>query len=399
MKGDIIIMKMKKLMAALVVITLLAMSVVCSADATYTTTTSYRVSDGKVQVTTTVEGLTAGSMATYVLYGYPDGYTDKTDKTINYATDDVIDYVGEDDFTETNILYIDQINSVSSEAKTFGSGVWLDPKKVIGSKVIVGTNDSTITTIENKSTELLDQGIACFKLELDTTNGANLADAKINKIDVSFAFPEEETETYTLSSDQSFVYIPAGVDYTLTFDVIDNSVMGAVSIDSKDVSSQIVMNKYKGTSAENDRDKTKTLVLGVGETAGSATKYISIDSNPIFGTDENGYNTITFVVNNKTGYATTGIDIIAYDKNGVKVNEVLNLENKLKTSQTYAIRLVDELNNTFIDTTKYDYEAVPYYYDETDTKVSLTNLASSKTYYYTVNRKPFVEKTETSAEN
>ena len=385
MKGDIIIMKMKKLMAALVVITLLATSVVCSA-ATYTTRTEYSASTGKVQVITTIDGLAAGSMATYVLYGYPDGYTDYE------KTDGVTEVAG--DPTETNILYIDQNNSATSSFE-FGRGVKLDPKKVMGSKVIVGTDEDT--TLTNKSTELLDQGIACFKLALDTTNGVNLADAKISKIDVSFAFPEGETETYTLSSDQNFVYIPAGIDYTLTFNVKPDSVMGTVKIGNDDVSNQIVMNKYKGTSAEDDRDTTKTLVLGKGTDLATSTSYVSIDSNPIFATSGE-FKTVAFIINNNlSGYTDTGIDIIAYEKGTTtKVNEVLNLRNlapeytaeyTINDPQIYAIRLVDELGK-FIDTDKYDYEAVPYYMNGTE-KVSLTNYAGSN--YYIVNRSDFVE--------
>ena len=64
-------MKLKRIISALVVFTLVMTCAVCSvsADATYQTITTYDVSTGDITVNAKLAGAKEGSMVSYIIYG------------------------------------------------------------------------------------------------------------------------------------------------------------------------------------------------------------------------------------------------------------------------------------------------------------------------------------------
>lgn len=93
-------MKLKRLLCALVVFTLMMTSVVCSVSAaTYQTTTVHNLSsavgdEGSVSLKTTITGLDDGSMVSYIIYDNDDGK--------NTITEDTIAYIDQQTATEDN---------------------------------------------------------------------------------------------------------------------------------------------------------------------------------------------------------------------------------------------------------------------------------------------------------
>ncbi len=108
-------MKLKRLLCALVVFTLMMTSVVCSVSAaTYQTTTVYNVGSGEgdlgsISLKTTVYGLTEGSMVSYIIY-----------KGTSVAEDG------------SNIEYIDQQTADSSCTVEFDTGAKFETNTIEG---------------------------------------------------------------------------------------------------------------------------------------------------------------------------------------------------------------------------------------------------------------------------
>ena len=95
-------MKLKRIISALVVFTLVMTCAVCSvsADATYQTITTYDVSTGDITVNAKLAGAKEGSMVSYIIYGDDDAETADT-------------------VAESNIVHIDQATVGADGAATF----------------------------------------------------------------------------------------------------------------------------------------------------------------------------------------------------------------------------------------------------------------------------------------
>lgn len=401
-------MKLRRLISALIVFTLVltcAMSAVSAA--TYRTTTSY-TTDGKVRVEASVAGAAEGDMVSYIIYGDENatlGDGDATPKT---------------SVTEDNIVYIDQ-KTADAEGNISFSIVDLDEADVENRLVKITTNNAdplTAWTGEKVATSVEQIADTTYKTYFTfyggTGYGTNIDSMTVTEYD---AEGNVIGEANTLKAgDGVWVYtnstlvidaVPSA-DYVISEAKILKSsgtayagkdVEGAGAVDVKDV---MVGNRYKdylgdGINGTLSGDANGIVESGTSnqirmnaateQTGGAA--FMSVDAKPLFSTID-GNKAVTFLMTKSANITGTyGIHIYVYDNEAAEGAEPVQVYTGLAaydtdSSNNFAIQLVAEENgegSEYFDETKYDFKAVPYILSG-DEEVEFTTTGTNN--YYTV---------------
>ena len=319
-KGFIFKMNMKKLLAGVVAATVLMSNVAFAANVA--TTTTYN-GDGTVDVKTDVTGITTpNAMVTYVLYG------EKTRVTMPF-NEETGAVLGTEQSTpsETNIIYIDQDNNVTTTTSFTAPGLTVG--QAYGAKVIVGSDSSTdVFEYENEYTGDM------YTLKLaDTTEYTA-------KVEVRMSENEDYVATYNLAGSAS-VKVPVNANCKVTFEATDaNYEIATSAVTSTD------NNITDGNVSENDGvidfDPTKYATnteyeLSATTKAKVVAPIITV-SNMIANLETDA---VTFLVNVTTANPLeTGLKVV-YNND----YEFDNLIPAGHENGCYAIRLVDKADD------------------------------------------------------
>ncbi len=360
-------MNFKKLALSLTLSTCLIVGTIASA-ATFANTTTYDVSTQKVTLNTNLYGLTNGSMVTYVLYG-PTDSEGAYSATHNEVTPD--NSVAP---TTENIIYVDQVNSVTNNSAKFGGT--FDFGKVVGSSVLVGSDTDTITESDEGDSILLDQGIACFKFTAPTFG------TDISAINLLATCADETQYSFDLATDET-VNVPYGADLKITITTPTGYVCDSITLGDTEVegtgnifsvgSDEITVDESPITVGE-----MVTEVIMAPGTFHEVKKIISIDSNPYVDLTEHS---VTFFITADAALVNSGIDLtMTNDADTIVVKDLKNLSTSdAATGRFYAIKVIDTAANSLIKAGT-TYTAVPFYMDGAN-KVILTTSDTNSSYY------------------
>lgn len=317
-------MKIKKFAVALTVISLLMSSIVCSA-ATYSTTTVYDALGNLLSLTTTVSGLTEGSMVTYALYGKDGSISSETGAITSSS---------ETGITEENLIYIDQVDSASATETFTVKGV--SAETLAGSKIIVGAEDgSNATDSDTESNGFVGTGDLSAKISL----ASDIKWQQIQSIVVNYG----ESLSYTLTSNNTVCYVPVGSEVKFSVNGVPGYSVSKIALNGSELPSPC---KTTITS-------TSDLTLGVEME--SATKYVEVDSEVVKNSDEKS---VTFFITDPD-VKSCGVNV--YVKNGDAEEKIKGLEYKSAAEGgRYAIKVVDGGNADFYSDS-YTYRCVPVY--------------------------------------
>ena len=373
-------MKICRFLSVMMVFALVISSVSALADYTVSTTTTYNTASGKVDVQTTVTGLTDGSMTSYLVY----------EKGADLST-----------LTGDQIVYIDQNNS-STATTTFE--FTMDKSDNYASSVLVGNNVDTLAANDGADLE------AFYRIQMSSTFTSNCSAITVTSIG-------REDYTYTFSNSTDTYNFPVGYDLLVEFTPLDGKVIDsfdysttgtADGYEGHDLSAFIVGNKIKipaATLPQSASDTDKILLRAQDRpsiTNPASDVTVSIDSNVLKGQTEADYEGAeggpqTGMFNSLTYFCTVsttdsskvteaGIDLYVYE-NASAAEPAYVLED-LKAGAygdngAFAIRVLDMLS------TDYDadvegslqsmfsdgcvYLAIPYYRNADGTKISVRN--------------------------
>lgn len=302
-------MNMKKLLAGVVGATML-MSNVAFADAiSTTTTTTYDAESKTYTVSTQVAGVASGSMVTYVLYrdvATENAPFDSTDGSLNGTASTLAP-------DQNNIVYIDQDNDSDGTSSFTAPGLLVG--EAYGSRIIVGTDDSTATG--SPWTE--DVG-DMYTVNWDSTNSDGIETitliVTLGDVSVPYTLSEVSGPVYVpcLASCEATINIPAGKD-------IDKVYLNGVEVDAESTL------QLTGT-------KDQPVTIGAKVVDAVAYTIVTL-SDAIVDAEAKS---VTYLVSVANGDA---------NKTGLNVTINGNVFNNLIPVQTtddvrYAIRIVDE---------------------------------------------------------
>ena len=430
-------MKLKRLLSALVVFTIVMTSVVCSvsAAATYTVTTGYNLNTGKVTLNASVTGATDGDMVSYIIYG-----------------DDVVNET--ETITEGNIIHIDQA-TVSGNTANFDA-VSFDPA------AIKNRNIQFASTANETSTDRVTKNE--YMVTVDARQALNsLTNFDGTAIDIIVLDKNGDPTTHTLTYTPNNVdpetyeptnnvgrlaYLPAdATGIIIDFQKYSSATRGAVSsialrnatewtegsFNQKKLENsttifqsealtengtsasdyelgnvsvnKLINGRYKATISNGkingtDVDWTAGACIDIyGMTAptaqlnsvsASSTKYMTIDSAPVVVKNGNE-TTITFLATNLTEETKFGLNVYAYPKAALDNTTASNTAgvtgtlvgsykafNGASADGKFAIQLHDTLGELNTDTCYY--EAVPFI-GEDPVELNVFDLN-----YYTIDR-------------
>ena len=232
-------MKICRFLSVMMVFALVISSVSALADYTVSTTTTYNTASGKVDVQTTVTGLTDGSMTSYLVY----------EKGADLST-----------LTGDQIVYIDQNNS-STATTTFE--FTMDKSDNYASSVLVGNNVDTLAANDGADLE------AFYRIQMSSTFTSNCSAITVTSIG-------REDYTYTFSNSTDTYNFPVGYDLLVEFTPLDGKVIDsfdysttgtADGYEGHDLSAFIVGNKIKipaATLPQSASDTDKDFAAGAG---------------------------------------------------------------------------------------------------------------------------------------
>lgn len=336
-------MKIKKLIAALTVITLLMSSVVCSA-ATYSTTTTYDATGSLLSLQTEVSGLTVGSMVTYALYG--------KDGSINAETGEVVPTTATG-ITEENLIYIDQVDSAQATETFTVSGV--SASDIAGSKVIVGAEDGSNPS---DSSTASNGYIGNDDMSAEVSVASTIDWTKISSISVKVA----GGSTYSLTSASTSCYVPVGSD--ITFEVIPAS---GYSVNEIKLNGTVLSSPYKHTVLN-------TADLSIVATGATTKHYVTVDTTAEISAEDKS---VTFFIVDSDS-ASIGVNVYIYE-GSTEVGSIKGLERKGIYEGRYAIKVVDVDGLAGFYDAGYTYKCVPVY-KSGDSYIELTEESTG--YYY-----------------
>lgn len=299
-------MKMTKLMAALVVVTIMMTSVVFGATTATTTAYELNTSTGVVtfDVQTEVTGASEATKLTYVLY--------------NGATPD-----------EDNIIYIDQKDGSSTHTFAVND---IPADKFVGADIIA--NDDV--TDEADTAPVGD----FYKLKKGTMTGV-----------ANVSFTTADGAVYDFDKN-GIAYLPVDVDVTATFFAEAGKTLATVSQGS------VALN-VNGNTAQlaSNYAVNEEVVLAATATAAESGSFVAVDPNYIEGVDEDGFDTVTFLV------STSNVDDVKKVGLNVKIsgNIAATMEDMRSASSdaAFGIQITDTNNfglkgNTFTTSVSYD---------------------------------------------
>lgn len=397
-------MKLKRIISALVVFTLVMTCAVCTVNAAgvYQATTHY-TSDGKVSVTAEVTGANDGDFVSYIIYGDDD------------ASNNDVDGVKEA-VTEGNIKYIDQA-TVSGTVADFGT-IEFDVEDIENRNIKFATNGEDLiaaeTTVEQvtnpkaiDTTKMVGLGLSSF--------GNNLSDVTVEdakgRIVVTELLSNGELRTQVLGYQKTIYLYPDSKSLTMSMNLNNgrNPLSGKVDL-GFDLQADMVNGTVKLPIVDGNiviGSTTKAFKAGSKITIKTPTggkdaevrtvRYMTINSDPYTHKTADGYDAVTFFIteNNLPADNTgSGIDICVYDKavldkysatgttvgaTPVKIYD--NLKN-LTGLATYGIQLEDRNGDGLLNSELYSFAAVPYYLDANGEKVQLKAFGDIP-YYYT----------------
>lgn len=403
-------MKLKRLLCALVVFTLMMTSVVCSVSAaTYQTATKYDLSAGAVYLETTVNGLTPGSMVSYIIYDNEAG--------TGVANDG------------SNIEYIDQQTASSNGTLVFGSDAKFESDAISdmaytfassGSEhtsatyePIMQTNakgqltDVTANVAKGDKIDVADN--VTFKnyfLQFLPKSSEDFAESGVNRLTVRYngyryADSDDELDKTLRDCTRNFIYnstknsgriyvhpssvvtfeiVPEAGKEVATFNLQEGAIFNGASHTLQngltDFASRISGNTLKFDLSEEMNGEyfnvgAQYVLFSITSTdvdLAQAT-YIKIDGNPIY-EDEDEKKGVTFLMTKSDLIAnedTFGVNVYAYPVGSKEVAaEFKDLQAFDVTSNKFGIQLVidaDDANAKYFDATQYKLVAVPYYGD------------------------------------
>ena len=405
-------MKLKRLLCALVVFTLMMTSVVCSVSAaTYKTTTVYNVSSnpdelGTVSLKTEIAGADEGSMISYIIYN-------NNVKEGAEAADNKVDVDGAD------IEYIDQKTVGESGNVTFGTEAKFPTDAISGRRYVFASSggeefvyealtNSSSKKIGNNAVDIIDQnwkvnmsaqaGHVTVKFEehirgQEETNSGYL----VRKEGDSW-----KTHTEKIYPDSKVVLttIPEPGYYISTVNIhrAGNVFNGGNAVATGGTAAKLppyhIGNKLKldlsdgkiGTYAitgAGDNLSVRMVATALTDEEAATAQYIKVDSQPIYTRTDDGYLSVTFLMTKSATIDDPGVDTADFGINvyafpvgttdttlsgaeatfkGLKAEYVDNnrFGIQLITAQTTADGVAEE-NAKYFDSSKYELVAVPYY--------------------------------------
>ncbi len=335
----LVIMKLKSSLALLVVFTLLMTSIVCSANVSVNTTTTYTA--GGFSVTTTATGLENGSMVAYAIYG-PGSFDSETGSITN-GTDSSIT-VGTDG--TTNIKYIDQQTVGEGGSVTFTTAANSSAlANFAGAKIKLGSSSDANHAALAATAPVIDETMAVRTLSVADW------DANLGYVKVEVMGGESVAYTVNLTENNKSVKVLAGSNIKLTFvpkmgyKLADSGYM----IDGSDIGITSAVSTYVKENVSADM----ALVLGACTARSDAAKWLSVNTASVDG------NELMVLMNNQTG-TTVGVDVTVKNGDDV-VATVTGLsaldDNESALSGYCGVILRDQ---TLVQS-GYTYEITPYY--------------------------------------
>ena len=437
-------MKLKRLLSALVVFTIVMTSVVCSvsAAATYTVTTGYNLNTGKVTLNASVTGATDGDMVSYIIYG-----------------DDVVDET--ETITEGNIIHIDQAtvsgNTANFDAVSFDSDA-IKNRNIQFASTANETSTDRVTVTKNEYMVTVDARQALNSLK--NFDGAAIDIIVLDKNGdptthtLTYTPNNVDPETYEPTNNVGrLAYLPAdATGIIIDFQKYSSATRGAVSSIAlrnatewtvasngqgsfnqktlknsttifqsdaltKDGDSasdyelgnvsvnNLINGRYKATISNGkingtDVDWTAGAYIDIygmtaptaqlNQVSASSTKYMTIDSAPVVVKNGNE-TTITFLATNLTDETEFGLNVYAYPKaaldnttasNTAGVTGTLVGSYKAFNGASADGKFAIQLHDTLgeLNTDTYYYEAVPFI-GEDPVELNVFDLN-----YYTIDR-------------
>ena len=338
----LVIMKLKSSLALLVVFTLLMTSIVCSADVSVNTTTTY-TADG-FSVTTTATGLENDSMVAYAIYGpgsFSNGsITNGTDSSITVGTDGT-----------TNIKYIDQ-QTVANGSVTFTTAANSSAlANFAGAKIKLGSSDDANQAVLAATAPIIDQNTATYTLAVSEWDD-NLGYVKVEVMGGdNVAYTVNLTKTNTSVN----VLVGAGVKFTF-YPKMGYKLDGSYKLDDADLGIT-ESNKTATVTPETTKGGNAALALGTCVKVATDNQWVSVDAATRTNTG------ILVLMNNATD-AIVGVNITVKDESGNEVATVKGLDavggidGALKALTGYCGVLL--INADLMDST-YTYDVTPYY--------------------------------------
>lgn len=293
-------MKMTKLMAALVVVTIMMTSVVFGATTAITTTT-YDVDTltgvATFDVETVVTGADNATKLTYVLY--------------NGTTPD-----------EDNIIYIDQKDGSSTHRFIVND---ISVADFVGSDIIANDDLS-----DDAYTEVVGD---VYKL------------TKGSMPNVSYVTFNANGDFYEFDKN-GVVYLPIGVDVTAEFFTAAGTELATVSQGSVDLTNNVNGNTVQLAS---DYDVNEEVVLTATVTAAEAGSFIAVDEEAIIDTVNN---TVTFLVSstNVADVQKIGLNVTISGK----INTTLKDLRNASSDETFGIQITDTNELGLVDGNEFD---------------------------------------------
>lgn len=403
-------MKLKRLLCALVIFTLMMTSVVCSVSAaTYQTTTVHNLGNGAgdigtVSLKTTITGLDEGSMVSYIIY-------DNDEDAAGYNNGDVAE-------DGANITYIDQQTADSTGTLVFGEEAKFSGNQLAYQRYKFATSGDEEFTYktpvnltngaEKSGADTLPIGTDVvannwgieYRIRYNDTSWSNVKHMSIDSYSdvlgrlqtTSTVFVEDGVKTGTSStkvvthpgSTTVISYVPKnGYVFTgLSADTMADTTGGG---DSYNVGTRVqLIGQYIGGKIKLD-PQTSTLdptffqpgnyyqfrtVSVYDYSAVSTAKYIKIDGNPIYG-EENGEKSVTFLMTKADTIADTddyGINLYVFNKqSGIgsldDAEVVFTGLKSLGEGNKFGIQVVapvDDDNAKYLDSANYELVAIPY---------------------------------------
>lgn len=400
-------MKLRRLISALIVFTLVMTSMI-SVNAAFTGSeaaswvyTSY-TTDGKVAVNASVVNGAEGDWVSYIIYG-------DNDETA-------------EDVTEGNIIHIDQATVGGDGTATFPVVSFTESEIKNRHVKITTSNDTALvpyvdgyvgheTQTWYHANSLSTIGEKAISRNFRWQAGANYADG-LKSFKVT-GYDKSDLTTPIVSVERTWAgtdSVPMTADY-LVFDVVpddgyyitsfgftrQNSGHNGKSKQALTKSYTLEGNRVAVDVTETDTDLWSGANGGAGDwyrynatTAAVSTDspvYMTVDANPIY-SKVGDWEAVTFLTTKNNISGTAGIDIVVYPvgyETGDTATYTFTDLDIITEGNNCAIQLVaqNDVNVEYFDADNYVMEAKPYYYVG-NAKTYLVDSAA--TGYYTVNR-------------